>query len=730
MSQVIIVSNRLPVSVKKEDGKLVFYPSLGGLATGLSSYVNDKRNTWIGWPGIASDELSKEDRQQIVEELAKHNCSPVFLKQKQIDEFYNGYSNDVLWPLFHSLRFKEKSSATTKRFWEAYRKVNHEFAEAALNQSQTGGRIWIHDYQLLLVPEMIRQERQDLNIGFFLHIPFPGVKTFTKLAQHKKLLNGMLGADLVGFHTPDYVNNFLVSCIEGELATSQSNMLTLPDHTVRVGDFPMGIDYEKYSQAGKSKAVKKAMKKYRSRYKKQRVIVSVDRLDPSKGLVERLEAYKKFLEKYPKQRGKVVFSMVVAPSRTDVAAYKNLSRKLDVLVKEVNDKFGTNKWLPVDYINVSTPFEEVTALFQLADVAFIAPLRDGMNLVAKEFIASQHRSGVLILSETAGAAQELPDALLVNPRQPDALVSALDQALGMRKRELRGRMKRMQQQLSANTVQDWARDFVSTLQKPVPNTPRLTTWTLRERQRKSLITDFNNSRKRLLLLDYDGSLVPFTAHYEDTAPPNNLIKLLQDLSGNPLNDVVMISGRSSTDLEKWFGELPISLVAEHGATLKKAGNKNWQKLEKPDNEWQEALLPVLEKYAKLTPKARVEVKPHTLVWHYRASPPYYAQKYAVTIKRVLKPFLKKAGLEIMQGNKILEIKNPSISKGKAAQRWLNQYYDFILGIGDDATDEELFLALPETAYSLKVGHGRTAARFRVATYRDVRRLLTTLSKQT
>jgi trehalose 6-phosphate synthase/phosphatase len=230
------------------------------------------------------------------------------------------------------------------------------------------------------------------------------------------------------------------------------------------------------------------------------------------------------------------------------------------------------------------------------------------------------------------------------------------------------------------------------------------------------------------LLDYDGSLVPFSDHYEDTAPPDTLVKLLRDLGENPLNDVVMISGRPASDLEKWFGDLPISLVAEHGASLKKVGNKTWQKLEKNDADWREILLPILEKYARLTPKARVEVKPHTLVWHYRASPPYYAQKYAVTIKRVLKPFLKKFGLEIMQGNKILEIKNPHISKGKAAQRWLNKYYDFILAIGDDATDEELFQALPDTAYSIKVGHRHTAARFRVASYREVLRLLGRMSK--
>ena len=229
----------------------------------------------------------------------------------------------------------------------------------------------------------------------------------------------MLGADVIGFHTPGYVTNFLDNCQAAGLASADSNMIPLPSHTVRVGDFPMGIDYEKYAGANKSKAVKAAVRKYRKRYKRLRVIVAVDRLDPSKGLVERLEAYRTFLELQPRLRGKIVFSMVAAPSRTDVPAYRQPGQATAMhWSKKSTARYGTAKWQPVDYMNVSVPFEEVTALFQIADVAFIAPLRDGMNLAAKEFIASQHKSGVLILSETAGAAEELPDAILVNPRKP------------------------------------------------------------------------------------------------------------------------------------------------------------------------------------------------------------------------------------------------------------------------------------------------------------------------
>lgn len=729
MSQVIIVSNRLPVSVKKDDdGELQFYPSVGGLATGLSSYVSDSRNTWIGWPGIASDELTEADKQTVVVELRKHNCSPVFLSQRQVDEFYNGYSNSVLWPVFHKLS-KQKIPAGTQRerWWRAYRTANQQFAQAALNIAETGSRIWVHDYQLLMVPELMRLERADITSGFFLHIPFPDVKTFGQLPESKKLLAGMLGADVIGFHTTDYVNNFLQNSQAAGLVASDSNMIVLPDHTVRVGDFPMGIDYEKYAAAGKSKAVKAAVRKYRKRYKKLRVIVAVDRLDPSKGLVERLEAYRIFLEVQPRLRGKIIFAMVAAPSRTDVPAYKNLAKKLEALVDDINNEFGTPGWKPVDYMNLAVPFEEVTALFQIADVAFIAPIRDGMNLAAKEFIASTRKNGVLILSQTAGAAHELPDAILVNPKRSEELVDALQQALTMRRRELRARLKRMRHQLATNTVQDWAQNFVETLQKPVPGTPVITR-TLKGKFLKTLTKDYRQARKRLLLLDYDGSLVPFSEDYHDARPPKSLLALIQALSSDPRNDIVLISGRGADDLESWFGKMPLSLVAEHGAALKKVGNKTWQTIEKVDTRWKKNLLPALEKYTALTPKSRIETKPHSLVWHYRGAPPYYAEKYAVTIKRVFKPILKTYGLQLLQGNKILEIKNPHVNKGSAAQRWLRRDYDFILALGDDMTDEELFTVLPGTAYGIKIGRGRTSARFRLPSSAETIKLLKSLSK--
>lgn len=727
MPQVIIVSNRLPISVKKEGGELEFFPSVGGLATGLSSYVNDKHSIWIGWPGIASDDLTRGERESIVNELAKHNCSPVFLTRKQIDEYYNGYSNTVLWPLFHKLRPQDQPGERRTRWYNTYRSVNKLFAETVEVAAADDARIWVHDYQLLQVPELLRSMNVNATIGFFLHIPFPDPKKFMSLMRHRMMLKGMLGADLIGFHTHEYVENFLKTCDKTKLGLSGEQGLTYDGRVIRVSDFPMGIDYEKYATAGKSVEVKHAVKKYQKLYKGKKVIASVDRLDPSKGLLERLKAYEQFLNEYPKMHGKVIFAMVAAPSRTDVPAYKRLAERLDESVAHINKAYGNDKWQPVDYINRTVPFEEVTALFQVADAAFIAPLRDGMNLAAKEYVASARKNGVLILSETAGASKELSDALLVNPKKPETVVAALYGSLTMNKSDLKKRLKRMKSYLKANTVHSWAKTFVNTLQKPLPATASLTK-KMTAKVEQLLIDDFAHQKKRLLLLDYDGSLVPLRNDYRAANPPKSLLTLLTKLAKNPRNDVVIVSGRSAVDLDRWFGKLPISLVAEHGYSIKKATSSKWRNMSKADDVWKSTLLPVLEKYAAQAPKSKVEEKAHSLVWHYRLTPPYYAQKYSVIIKRALRPYLKLHGLEILKGNKVLEIKRPFVNKGNGAQEWLSRDYGFVLAIGDDATDEELFAALPENAYGIKVGRGRTGAQYRTAGHQNIVKLLQKLTK--
>ncbi len=722
MSQVIIVSARLPVGVKKEDGKLIFSPSLGGLATGLSSYANNPKNVWVGWPGIASEELTEDDKQTIIIELARHHCSPVFLSQKQLDGFYNGYSNGMLWPIFHDLKYDPPAETTRKQWWRSYRSANREFADAVLSVVRNRSNIWVHDYQLMLVPEMLRKELPDAKLGFFLHIPFPNFKSFSVLDEHNQLLNGILAADLVGFHTTGYTDNFLENSQGSGYSMVTENQILAKDRLVQIAEFPMGIDYNKYASARKSRDVKAAVRRYKKRYRKLKVIAAVDRVDPSKGLLERLKAYRQLLKQSPELRNKVVFAMIAAPSRTDVPAYQKLSKQLINLVDKINAEFGTRDWKPVDYMNEAKPFEEVSALFAIADVAFIAPLRDGMNLAAKEFIASRRKGGALILSETAGAADELHDALIVNPKQQSTVVNALQESLKMPRREVRRRMKRMQKQMADNTVQDWAKTFVDTLQKPVPGT-KARPKQLRGKQLEATINDYKKAKKRLLMLDYDGSLVPFNSDYRSTNPPKIVLDIIRDLQSDSRNDIVLVSGRSQNDLQRWFVGLGINLVGEHGAVSKDAGARVWKTSKRAENRWKKAVLPTLDLYALETPGAQVEIKPNSLVWHYRNASPYYAQKHIVLIKKLLRPILRTYGLELSHGNKILEIKDPRLNKGSVATQWVKHKYDYILAIGDDFTDEDLFKALPVSSYSVKVGRGGTVASHRLENYASVRDVL-------
>ncbi len=726
-SGLIIVSNRLPVSVKKVDGKLEFYPSAGGLATGLSSYTTSGHNKWIGWPGVASEDVSDQEKHDITVELKKHNCYPVFLSKKQLDDYYNGYSNSVLWPLFHELKPSSAASGS-ETYWRAYKRVNAAFAEAILNLSDRGSTIWVHDYQLLLLPALLRKQRPKDKIGFFLHIPFPLAKTFGSTPHGKELLAGIIGSDLVGFHTTSYAQHFLDSCQGLGVGIIGQKELLLPDRIVRVTDFPMGIDYSKFAQATKVREVKRELLKLKAKYRGKKVILTVDRLDPTKGLVERLTAYRELLKQNKSLHRKVVMVMIAVPSRTEIKEYRSLKRRVDKLVREINEEFGSPRWQPVEYLYTTVPFAQLSAYYQLADVAFIAPIRDGMNLVAKEYVASRSKqSGVLILSETAGAAEELKDAILVDPTEGSSLVEGLITALTLPPRELKQRVSSMQERLSGFTVYEWAGSFMDSL-KTVPEIKPQRPRHLGPGRTHEMLEAFRRAKKRLLLLDYDGVLVAYKNNPNRSAPSKRLLDTLQKLSAIPHTDVVVVSGRGKHDLTDWLGGSPVSLAAEHGAFVRKAGQRRWHDALEFDNSWRDAVLPILQIYTEKTPGAAVETKEASLVWHYRQASPYYAQKHLVILKRLLSRYAKRYDLMMHQGNMILELRSRGVSKSSVATARMQDGPDFVLAIGDDYTDEDTFESLPTWAYTVKVGRGRTVARLRLPKSDDVLDLLEKLAK--
>ncbi len=426
-------------------------------------YNKEGDNIWIGWPGLYVD--NEPQKKEVDKKLSARNLYPVYLDQEEINQYYEGFSNEILWPIFH---YMSAYARYENAYWEFYDKVNKKFCNVLLQLLQPGDIIWVHDYHLLLLPGMIRAIRPDAVIGFFLHIPFPSFELFRLLPWRSELLEGMLGADLVGFHTYDDARHFLSA--SSRLLTAQSSFNTVAYHerNTIVESFPMGIDAEKFLSLAANPVVKENMNQLKKDFPATRLILSIDRLDYSKGIIQRLQAFDLLLEKHPEYRGKVSMYMIVVPSRDTVPLYKALRDDIDKLAGNINARYRTNTWTPLHYFYRSFPIEMLAALYQLIDVCLVTPMRDGMNLVCKEFIASRvNKNGVLILSEMAGAAKELVDALIVNPNNIVEMSDAMLKALNMPGEEQERRMKQLSHLVFKYNVHNWSRTFVERLKEVV-----------------------------------------------------------------------------------------------------------------------------------------------------------------------------------------------------------------------------------------------------------------------
>jgi trehalose 6-phosphate synthase/phosphatase len=724
--QCIIVSNRLPVSISRHKGELVVTPSTGGLATAMASFGTSHKTLWIGWPGIPSDELSAHDKRTITRALASHNCIPVFLSSAHVDAFYNGYANETLWPLFH---YFQSFTRYNDSYWTAYQEVNELFASIVARHAQPGVPIWVHDYHLMLLPQQLRLRLPASTIGFFLHIPFPSYEIFRSLPNRQQLLEGVLGADLIGFHTYEYVRHFLSSVLHILGIENTHGGLVIDARIIAVDAFPIGIDYKKFTSALQSPNTQQALNTLSRRYRNQQVILSLDRLDYSKGIPGRLVAFERLLAAHPEYHQRIVLIIVAVPSRTEVGAYQELRSTVETSISRINGLFGTIDWTPISYQFQNVPFEQVVALYARADIALVTPLRDGMNLVAKEYVASkQDRPGVLVLSEMAGAADELPEALRVNPNDTSAIVTALETALTLSKKDQGARLTAMQKRLVAYTAHDWAADFLEQLQHAKHLQQQTDDKLLTPATEQAVIHASNTAQARLILLDYDGTLRQFvsTPDPAQAAPPAALMQLIKRLAALPDTTLAIISGRSRDALESWFGNTKALLAAEHGAWVKQQGH--WKQQQAPFTTHRAAVMTLLDAYVDRTPGARIEQKDFAIVWHYRTVAPELAYARNVRLKHELKHLLGATDIGIYNGAKVIEIKPKNIHKGTVCTNLLADHpADFVLCIGDDYTDEDMFRALPASAHTIKVGLDTTAARYQIASVESVLALLRRLA---
>ncbi|MCO4294411.1 bifunctional alpha,alpha-trehalose-phosphate synthase (UDP-forming)/trehalose-phosphatase [Solitalea sp. MAHUQ-68] len=723
ISKTIIVSNRLPIKITLNGSQIGYQNSEGGLATGLGSIYREGDNIWIGWPGaIINDESIQE---AITEDLATKSLSPVFLTEEEINKYYEGFSNETLWPLFHY--FPSYANYNDEQ-WCTYKTVNQKFADAVLRVLKTDDQIWVHDYQLMLVPQMIRDKAKNVKIGFFLHIPFPSFEVFRLLPWRKELLNGVVGADLIGFHTFDDSIYFINSCQRILGLPSNSNQLFINDKPIIVDAFPISIDFEKFNTLANDVLQKPHEENIIKRKGKAKLMLSVDRLDYSKGLINRLKAFEKLLEQHPQYIKKVVFVQLVVPSRDTVKQYSELKEQVDKLVSNINSKYSTLDWVPIHYFYRSFSIDLLAALYKTADIALVTPMRDGMNLVSKEFVACKSdETGVLILSEMAGASRELNDAIVINPNDSNKFVKALVQALEMPVDEQRHRMRSMRDIVSRFNIHHWVKLFMNRLEEVKVLQRKLSVREITPMIENMIKERYQRDQKRLLLLDYDGTLVEFNSNPLLAYPDLELLQLIQKLIDDHKNTVVLISGRKQETLNDWFGQMNLNIVAEHGAWIKRK-SKSWQHHE-IDVSWKGDIYNTMQSINDRTPRSFIEDKSYSVAWHYRNVEIGLGELRAKELVENLKVLAADKGLQIMHGNKVIEVKSNEVNKGKAAKKWIDHHhYDFVMAIGDDFTDEDTFKALPKGSISIKVGGTSSEAAFYLHTPTDVRLLLKKLIK--
>ncbi|MFH0757555.1 MAG: bifunctional alpha,alpha-trehalose-phosphate synthase (UDP-forming)/trehalose-phosphatase [Bacteroidota bacterium] len=736
MKRLILASHILPVHISWHDNHYKVKKADEQTISGLQNFYESFHPIWVGLTEFENHDFTPKEMKSLEQSLKPFNCVPIFPRSRDRNLYFHGFVRNTLWPLFH---YFTENVTYSEISWKAYVKINRLYAEKILPLIKDGDIIWIHDYHLMLLPEMIRSQKPGVSIGLFFHITFPSFEIFRLLPWRRELIEGMLGADLIGFQVYDYVRHFMSSVRRLLGVDSDFNRISIGERTLKVDVFPKGINYDRFrnkalsvhNERTKPSVIQQEMKQFKESAQLEKLIISIDKLDYTKGIPQRIMAFERFLQTYPEYQAKVSMIVQAIPSGETSESFFNLKSKVDELVGRINGNYATLTWTPVRYLNQTFTMDERIDLYSLSDIALILPLRDGMNLVAKEFIASRHNGeGVLILSELAGAAKELHESLLVNPNNLDEIAAAIRDAIEMPIEEQVRRNIVMMQRLQRYTVERWAKEFIKSLEGVKEIQEFTLTRKVNITRMKQIVAAYAESNRRILFLDYDGTLSWFRKDPEDARPDEPLYDILKDLSKDSKNTVVIISGRDKETLERWFDpEWNIHFIAEHGVWIREPGME-WQMMEQINNIWKESVLPLLEYYVDQTPMTFIENKNFSLVWHYRKADPDLGNQRAWELKDELRTLTSNLNLEIMDGDKVLEIKYSGINKGKAALHKLgNNPYDLILAVGDDWTDEYTFDAMPPGAYTIKVGTKTTKASYYIESVDMVREMLCRFRKK-
>ncbi len=701
---LVIASNRLPVRLTVGDGGFEAQPSSGGLVAALGALQRD--STWVGWPGAVIPEPLKED---VRKRLARDRLVPVFLSSEEQDEFYGKICNDTLWPLFH---YFQGNVRITPEAWARYVEVNERFAEAIVEQTEPDGVVWIHDFHLMLVPEMLRRRQPRLSIGFFLHVPFPSSEVYRVLPSREQLLRGVLGADYVSFQIGDYARHFRSSCLRVLGLDSNPDSLEHEGRRVGIGVDPIGIDVSGFRKTLASSETALLLSELSQEYDGRRVVLGVERLDYTKGIPQRLIAFERFLEEDPRRAQSTTMIQVLVPSRLESSEYQAQRDEIELLVARINGRFGQPGRTPVEYINRDISTAALAALYRRADVLMVTALRDGMNLVAQEFVLCQSEPGppsrwrgALLVSEFAGSAQVLPGAFLVNPWDVEGVVAHLATALELPASERRRRLETMAKRVVALDSRRWAETYLRRLERASRRVRVRTPRVVDEAQTERFQRRFVRARRRTILLDYDGTLRELERHPDLAEPTPEIRSLLRDLGELPDTEVHIVSGRRRRVLDRWFARMPVHLCAEHGYLARPLGGE-WHALVDLDLTWIRPIERLLRRVAADVPGAQVERKSCSVAWHYREAEPEYGAWRARELLNDLHQHLEGIPAEVLGGHKVLEVRALGVDKGLYVHSLFPSGKDsshFVLGLGDDRTDHDLLDALPAGSIAGHVG---------------------------
>lgn len=690
---LVVVSNRLPFTTAPGPAGLRFERSPGGLVAALDPALAERGGVWIGWPGSTDQEHLPP-----FPDTPTVRYRGVPLSSREVTQYYGGFSNRTLWPLFHYFTAQTHVDPSA---WTVYDRVNARFGQIAAEESSDDALVWIHDYQLLRTPLHLRAAAPDRRIAFFLHIPFPAHDVFRLLPWARPLMQGLLASDLVGFHINDYADHFLTSAerVLGCGVDRARGEVEWDGRVVTVGAFPIGIDVETIERlAGEAPTLVAAPNE-------PAIVLGVDRLDYTKGVYERLLAVEHLFERHPEHRRRVVFTQILVPSREHVAEYRALKRQIDETIGRINGRFSDAGWAPIRYQARSLSPADLAVLYRRADVALITPLRDGMNLVAKEYVAAQREDdGVLILSELAGAAQELQEALIVNPLDTNAVAAALHRALTMAPDERHARMVALRDRVRDNPVQRWAARFLAAAEQACeraqqhPPSPadtllrQLAPW-LRQRPRLALF------------LDYDGTLTPIVRHPDLAQLSEEARDAVRQAAHAPELDVCIVSGRGLDDVRDKVGVPGLTYIGNHGFEIEGPGLSH-----RPAGleQYSESVERAAAALALLdVPGAVVERKGPTVSYHVRGTPEGQrrdAERHAADV-------IRRQGLRPTRGKLVVEGRPPiTWGKGHAVLHVLTQRYGSewpgrvrALYLGDDTTDEDAFRSLRGIGRSIFIG---------------------------